>query len=484
MSTEQDISGHRDRGSVDRGRLRTPPRDAGDDQLAWEALDAAPDGIIVADPAGQILVANAQSERLFGYERTQLVGRRVEDLLPERFHVVHRAHRIGYREDPRSRPMGAGLALLGRREDGSEFPVEISLSPLRSEAGLLVIASIRDITDRLAAEAERRRTYDLLNATRDGILMFDAETLRFTFANEGALDQVGYSHAELLSMTMLDIAPEYTEERLRDLLAPLQPGDSTSTLVTTVHRRRDGTEIPVEIALQAGSVADGQPGVFVKVVRDIRDRLNAEDQVRRADQALRMLEDRERIGRDLHDTVVQRLFAAGMSLQAAAALSAEEEIAERIGSVVDQLDQTIREIRTAIYGLQGPGPATGLRSQILAVISEERAALGAEPQLVFNGLLDLIPDVIAEQLLATLREALSNVARHAAATTIAIGIEAGDDVLLSVLDDGVGIPDEAPEGNGLRNMAERARQLGGGFEAAPAAGRGTRLEWRVPNPHD
>ncbi len=322
-----------------------------------------------------------------------------------------------------------------------------------------------------------------MDATRDGILMLDAETLRFTYANQGAIDQLGYSRHELLGMTMLHIAPEYTEERLRELLEPLERGEISSTTITTLHRRRDGSDMPVEIAIQAAAMEDGRPRVFVKVVRDIRDRLAAEQQVRRSDRELRLIEERERIGRDLHDTVVQRLFAAGMSLQAASSLMADRpEALERVGGVVEELDQTIREIRTAIYGLQTPiAGRGGLRNQILAVISGEREALGADPHLSFKGLLDLVPDTIVEQLLPTLREALSNVARHAAASSVDVEVEAGADVVLRVVDDGIGVSAQLVMGNGVRNMSERARRLGGTLTLGTAGEHGTRLEWKVPN---
>ena len=112
------------------------------DDAVRAVFDAAPDGIVMADEAGQILMANRQVEQLFGYGRGDLLGRSVDDLLPESLRQVHRAHRTRYRVEPRTRTMGAGLHLLGRRSDGSEFPVEISLSPIKTDDGLRVVAAI------------------------------------------------------------------------------------------------------------------------------------------------------------------------------------------------------------------------------------------------------------------------------------------------------------------------------------------------------
>jgi PAS domain S-box-containing protein len=120
-------------------------------------LDAAPDAIIGVHADGQIALVNAQAQRLFGYDREELVGQPVELLVPERAHSVHPAYRAGYAIDPQPRPMGAGTQLAGRRKDGTEFPAEISLSALETEEGLLVSAAVRDVTERIEAQAERER---------------------------------------------------------------------------------------------------------------------------------------------------------------------------------------------------------------------------------------------------------------------------------------------------------------------------------------
>jgi PAS domain S-box-containing protein len=120
-------------------------------------LEAAPDAMVCVDGDGRIALVNAQAERLFGYGRDELVGQPVEILVPDAVRAVHPAHRAGYTTDPRPRPMGAGMELAGRRRDGSTFPAEISLSAIDTEEGLLVIAAVRDVTERLEVQAERER---------------------------------------------------------------------------------------------------------------------------------------------------------------------------------------------------------------------------------------------------------------------------------------------------------------------------------------
>jgi len=457
-----------------------------DADFVWELLDAAPDGILVADETGVILLVNRRILELFGYERAELIGRPIEVLMPDRFRQVHRAHRTRYRAEPRTRPMASGLDLFGVHRDGRELPVEISLSPLRSPAGLLVVACIRDIADRVALEAEQRQIRELLDATRDAILIFDADTLRFTYVNQGAIEQVGYSRDELLQMTMLHLAPEFTEASLADLLAPFRRGETASTMFTTVHRRSDGVDIPVEIVLQAGALAGGSPTAFISVVRDISERVEIEERLRQAGEEVRLLEDRDRIARDLHDKVIQRLFAEGMSMQAliGRVSTQDTDTASRMEVVVDELDETIREIRSAIYGLRPQGAPTGLRQQILRIVEEQSSALGVEPHLMMNGIVDAVPDEIADHLLAVLREALSNVARHATATAVDITVNVDDDVTLRVVDNGVGISEAPTTGHGVRNMAKRAAELRGTFRAVRAAEGGSVVEWRVPNRAD
>ncbi|HUL25193.1 MAG TPA: GAF domain-containing protein [Streptosporangiaceae bacterium] len=196
---------------------------------------------------------------------------------------------------------------------------------------------------------------------------------------------------------------------------------------------------------------------------------------------LAVLQDRDRIARDLHDLVIQRLYATGMSLQGAVPLIARPEVADRVSTAVDALDETIREIRSAIFSLQSHSDVKrgGLRVKILEVVEEMTVPLGFAPSLRLVGPLDEdVPGKVGEQMLGALREALSNAARHAGASSVDVTVDCGSDLVLRVRDDGKGLG-KSTRRSGLANLAERARGLGGVLRVESPNGGGTDLEWRA-----
>ncbi len=338
--------------------------------LTANVVEHAPDGILVVDGAGRIAFVNHQTEVMFGWVRDELLGQSVEVLIPGPKRTSHVGVRRAYHDDhPNVRPMGVGLDLAALRRDGTEFPVEISLSPVETPLGRLTIAQVRDISERKAAEFRMR---------------------------------------------------------------------SVEQNLTTV-------------------------------------------------------EERERIARDLHDTVIQRLFAVGLSLQAALPRIENEALASRVETAVIEIDETIRDIRTAIFGLSASSRRrTSLRAEILEIASDAARTLGFEPRVHFTGPVDSTIDAaVHDELLPTVREALSNVARHAHAHHVVVDLELSErHITLRVTDDGVGLglsPDDGsagapvnPGGHGLRNMAERADRLGGTMAIDTQPAGGTVIVWTVP----
>ena len=251
-------------------------------------------------------------------------------------------------------------------------------------------------------------------------------------------------------------------------------GSSTDSMGTLVLVRVAGTAGFNEEVVQLATAFASQAALALRLSAAAADR-----------EQLAVLGDRDRIARDLHDLVIQRLFATGMALESMVRRIEPPEAAARVGRAVDDLDQTIKEIRSTIFALQSPAPMSGegLRAAVSLVVASAAPALGFEPRVTFDGLIDsAVPGPIAEQLVAVLREGLSNVARHAGATTLRVEVTTdGGSVRVRIVDNGTGLSEGAAR-SGLKNLAARARDLRGTFSAValPPPQTGTAIEWSVP----
>lgn len=197
---------------------------------------------------------------------------------------------------------------------------------------------------------------------------------------------------------------------------------------------------------------------------------------------LRVLEDRERIARDLHDTVIQRMFAAGLSLQSIAARETDGETADRLHRIIDDLDETVRQIRTTVFELQRPRiPGRSTRQEIVDIVDELVEHTGISAEIGFDGPVDLaVSDTIADHLEAAIRESVTNAVRHSGGTRVEIRVTVTDRVSARIRDDGRGIDDAPAGGNGLRNLQSRADELGGSCSISRDPRGGTIVEWSAP----
>jgi signal transduction histidine kinase len=195
-----------------------------------------------------------------------------------------------------------------------------------------------------------------------------------------------------------------------------------------------------------------------------------------------VLDDRDRIARDLHDRVIQRIYAVGMSLQGAARMPERDQVVERVSRAVDELDETITQIRSSIFELGDAALPGGLRQAILHLSRELEGTLGSRPEVGFEGAVDnAVPQAVGDHVLAVVREGLTNASKHSGATRYAVRVVVTDRLSLEIEDDGTGI--ELPlvqPGLGLVNIRERAEKLGGVFEIHSGPRGGTRLVWTVP----
>ncbi len=301
-------------------------------------------------------------------------------------------------------------------------------------------------------------------------------------ADATGIDQVLANHVARVLFEVADPAvwwsngdgepPTVAKQQRAMLLAPVAvETDLMAVLIAGAEQPGSFSEVDAEMAhMFALRAAFG-----LEFARSQRDR-----------QRLAIYQDRDRIARDLHDLVIQRLFAVGLGLQGISRLVQGPEAARRLAEAVDDLDQTIRDIRRSIFSLQevDPTASSSLRGEVLRAVQDSVTALGFEPQVNLSGPLDsLVPDAVRPDLLATLHEALSNIARHAEARSamVEIGVT-GDGASLHLLaqDDGRGIDPDSPPGRGLANMTSRSRRWGGGCKIEPLAGGGTRVRWSIP----
>ncbi len=284
-----------------------------------DLVDLAPDGVVACDKNGTILLVNVAAEKMFGYPRAELIGKPIEVLIPERYRARHGGHIAGYAAAPSPRPMGSGLELTGLRKDGSEFPVEISLSPMRGDGGLTISAAIRDITGRRAIERDLQHLAAIVDTSEDAII---TETLAgdVTSWNASAERMFGYSAKEILGRSIAILLRDGTLDDERAMLDAIARGEKVAAFETQ-RRRKNGTLIDVSIRLSA-LYEHGRVVGASKVVRDISERKRMEAAARRANaylasavetiqDAFAIYDERDRVV--LVNSSFRRTFGAGLS---------------------------------------------------------------------------------------------------------------------------------------------------------------------------
>ncbi|GAA1830938.1 GAF domain-containing sensor histidine kinase [Actinomadura chokoriensis] len=363
-----------------------------------------------------------------------------------------------------------------RRERWLEASTEISTALLSGtdphEVTVLVAQRAREITDAglatVALADENGRQFLVEAAHGDGGEQLEGLRIPLDHSVAGPVFTAGVSLRLTEGGKAAREAQVPTQVPVGPLLAvPLGVGEAARGVISVVNP--PGGAVFSEGTQRLLEAFAGQAAVAL----ELADR-------RRDAERLVLLEDRDRIAKDLHDTVIQRLFATAMTLMAAIKITQKREVGVRIQRAVDDLDDTMRQIRSTIFALQAPADTESLRSRVHALVDAAAEQLGFAPSVRLDGLLDTaVDDDIGEHLQAVVREALSNVARHAHASQVTVAIDVNDDLLLRVEDNGVGIPEQGRR-SGLRNMAERAEKLGGSFTAAPRPDGGTILTWQTP----
>jgi PAS domain S-box-containing protein len=496
-----------------------------------QLIESAPDAQVGVDEDGKIVLVNAQAERLFGYDRQELIGRPIELLVPDDAHEHEEGYVRAIFRNPRTRPINVGLGLRGRHWLGHEFPCEISLSALETGDRTIALAAIRDVTERTRADEELRRAFRRLEATTEIARAIGGETeletvldaivergralveakglvvmlvegdgliVAATAGNvESGIHGMRVPLAGLTATAVRSLQPQRVDS-LKGMAGVPGPGGRLDTApsaaivvplefrgsalgVVAAFDRRDGPSFSEEderlLLAFAASAATA-----VATARDV-----AQDRLRRTIEAAEL--ERKRWARELHDETLQGLGALRVALASALRGGSEESLREVVATAVDEIAEEIRSLRSLISELRPAALDELGLAAALETLSERSASLvGLEMDTeVRVGAAEgkdqgrLAPE-LESTIYRLVQEALSNIAKHARAERVSLSVIETDgyvDVLIS--DDGVGFDPAAPDaGFGLLGMRERVAMAGGTIEVSSAPGQGAAVRARLP----
>jgi PAS domain S-box-containing protein len=470
------------------------------EQRGTAILDAVPDAVVIVGRQGDIELVNSQVEKLFDYKQDELIGQPVETLIPERYRLVHVSDRGNYDASPHARPMDAGFRFSGRRKDGHEFPIDISLSPLQTDEGPKTVATIRDVSlRRLADDAQRKSEQlfrGLLDSAPDAMVIVDVDGL-IQVVNAQTEKLFGYTRAELRAQSVDLLLPDrfrtkHARNRLSYLSKPrARPMGADLDLYG---RRKDGSEFPVDISL---SPMESETGLLViAAVRDVSDRREATrklDETFQTAQRQRLFarliaaqeEERLRIASDIHDDTIQAMTATSLRMQQLRRHLTDEAQIDLLSKLEEAVRESIVRLRRLMFDLRPAaldraGLASALRELLERVQEEGKLAFTLENQLTTEP-----AGGVRTALYRIAQEALTNVRKHASASVIKVDLRTvGTGSLVRIQDDGHGFEvdgaDMKPGHLGLVSMRERAQIAGGWWSIRCPPEGGTVVEFWLP----
>jgi PAS domain S-box-containing protein len=410
--------------------------------LVRNLLDSAPDATIIVNEAGRIVFANARVRQLFGFQPEELTDKPVEMLLPQRFRSEHVAHRRDFGKDARARPMGSGLELFGLHRDGHEFPVEISLSPVQTEQGMLVSSAIRDIT---ASKTARDSLTGILEDSLNEIYIFDANTLRFIQVNKGARVNLGYTMDELHQLTPIDLKPNFTRESFNKLIKPLKNRAHDRIVFSTIHRRKDGSEYPVEVHLQY-RFFEFTP-VFIAIILDTTERRISEKKLLDADR--RKNEFIATLAHELRNPlapIFSSLDIMNLSAEHSDAEAARKTIERQARILARLVDDLVDVARIDRGKLEMRMQSTDLREIVAMAVETARPQIDERRHELTISVPPEPTYIMADRtrLAQVFSNLLANAAKYTAISgriSLTAAVDA-ESLVVSVKDNGFGIPEE------------------------------------------
>ena len=474
-------------------------------------VQSAMDAIITVDAGQRIVLFNAAAEHMFGCSRSDAIGEPLDRFIPARFRAAHHAYVERFaRTGNTSRRMGLQSALWALRADGAEFPIEASISQAKAGGQKLLTVILRDITERMSAahalelsrgevRAGELRLNAIVQSAMDGIITVDSDQ-RVVLFNAAAEKMFGCSVAEATGSSLDRFIPQRMRAGHHAHVEHFARTGETSRRMGIRSRllalRADGTEFPIEASIS--QVVIGGQKLLTVILHDITQRARAEEEIRCANDELRglslgMLEVREaertRIARELHDELGQVLTALKMDVELFRAKIPHDraDLAEHAASMNRLLDSTVattRRISSDLRPLVLDDLGLGAAAEWLLEGLAQRAGIAFE--LKIDPSCAELDEPHASTLFRVMQESLTNVARHARATRVAVRLtREGGDAVLTIADNGVGMNADArakPGSFGLRGIRERVLLLGGVLSIAADPSGGTTVSVRLPMP--
>jgi PAS domain S-box-containing protein len=474
MALVRDLQGKSTSSAMQQTEHRQTQSELGDSNERLRAiLDTAVEGIITIDERGIIESFNPSAEKIFGYTAEAAIGQNVKLLMPEPFRREHDGYLKNYQQTGHAKIIGIGREVIGRRKDGTTFPMDLSVSEVRLAQRRMFTGFVRDITERKEAEKAMLHYAALVESSNDAIV---GKTLdgQITSWNRGAERVFGYSREEIIGKHVSILIPKDRENEEPAILDKIRRGESVEHY-ETVRRRKDGKLIHISVTVSPIRDPDGKIIGASKVARDITERKRLETEITEISNR-----EQQRIGQDLHDGLCQELTGIELMCQVLeqkleSKSKAQAQQAKEIGEHIRQAIGHTRKLARGLFPVELE--TNGFMSALDELADYVKKLFKVECRFECAVSVSIRDNVVATHLYRIAQEAVNNAVKHGKAKHIIVSLTpAGDKISLVVTDDGIGFSAESRRGSGmgLHTMKYRASVIGASLEVR-SAGKGTTI---------